>query len=267
MVESVNGGGQRLDRLLANPALKDVQFDEELRTFRIRGRVVPGLLKPLKNALWPTYKYDAANDAASKRFARKDDSIRRPSDGRKRGSRVHLQIETLTNYGTARIKKRSGRAGTVLIDGYTRKILQALKAYALRPVMSELSLCDPELGVATKADLICLDARNRITLVEVKTGYYASWDRACGLMRGPTKKPLSDSPRNQALIQLLFTKRMIERTYGTRVDRAVVLRVDPDGVTPYTLPSDIEASGNALAAYVGEKLRAKRAKGKGRARL
>lgn len=249
-------GGRRLDALLAHPDLDDIQFDEAVRTFRHRGRVVPGLLRPLKRALWPNYKYDKANDRSSRRFARADTSLRRPADGRKRGSRVHTQIETLTNYGTAAIKKRRG--GGVAIDEYTRKFLLALKAYKLRPVVSELGLWAPELNLATKADLICLDERNRIVLVETKTGYYASWDRACGRMRGPTVKPLSDSPRNQALVQLLFTKRMMERTYGTRVDRAYVIRVDPDGVTPYKLPPDIEASGDALAAFVSEGQRQKK---------
>lgn len=251
----VSDGVERLDALLAHPDLNDIQFDK--RSFRYRGRVVPGLLKPLKRMLWPGYDYDRANDRASRRFTKKDTSLRLPSDGRHRGERVHTQIEVLTNFGTEAVKKTK-KKGHAVIDEYTRKFLLALKCWNLRPVCSELSLYDPTVGIATKADLICLDDKNRTVLVETKTGYYASWDRACGRMRGPLAKPLSDSPRNQSLMQLLFTKRMIERTYGTRVDRAVVIRVDPDGVTPYKLPADVECSGDALAAYVSEGLRKRR---------
>jgi hypothetical protein len=247
-------GGERLDALLAQPELNDIQFDERSRAFRYRDRIVPGLLRPLKRTLWPGYNYDRANDRASRRFTRKDTSLRRPSDGRTRGSRVHLQLELLTNIGTSAIKKRGGRTA---IDEYTRKFLLALKCWKLRPVISELSLYDPRIGAATKADLFCLDEKNRIVLIEAKTGYYASWDRACGCMQGPLRKPLSDSPHNQSLMQLLFTKRMVEAC-GTRVDRAYVIRVDPDGVTPYKLPEDIERSGDALAAYVGEGMRKRR---------
>lgn len=251
-------GGQRLDALLAHPDLAHIQFDAAARTFRHRGRVVPGLLRPLKRTLWPTYKYDLANDRATKRYTKRDPTLRSAADGRKRGTRVHLQLEMLTNFGTAAIKKKKKHA----LDEYTRKFLLALRNYKLRPVVSELTLYDPALDIATKADLICLDAQNRIVLVETKTGYYASWDRACERMRGPAAHLLSDSPRNQALMQLLFTKRMIEQTYNTRVDRAYVIRVDPDGVTPYALPSNIKANGSALAAFVREGLRrTKRRKG------
>lgn len=246
------GGAERLDALLSNPDLDDIQFDKRTRSFRYRGRVVPGLLNPLKRALWPTYDYKAANTRSSRRFTKKDPSIRRMSDGKKRGSLVHKQIEKLTNFGTTAIKKK-GRA----LDEYTRKFLLAMSIWKLRPVISELSLYDSVTGAATKADLVCLDEHDRIVLIETKTGYYASWNRGCKLMRGPLCNPLSDSPCNQSLIQLLFTKKMME-SYGTRVDRALVVKIDPDGVTPYPLPRDIERSAPALSAYVGESLRKRR---------
>lgn len=245
-------GAARLDALLSHPDLEDIKFDKGSRSFRYRGRVVPGLLRPLKRALWPSYDYNVANTHTSRRFTKKDPSIRRPSDGRKRGGLVHKQIEKLTNVGTSAIKKK-GRA----LDEYTRKFLLAIRVWKLRPVISELALYDSSTGVATKADVLCLDEKNRVVLVETKTGYYASWNRGCKIMSGPLHKPLSDSPFNQSLIQLLFTKKMVE-AYGTRVDRAIVIKIDPDGVIMYPLPRDVELSGPMLSAYVGESLRKKR---------
>ena len=242
----MSDGAQRLEALLEHADREHITFDENSRAFRYRGRVVPGLLQPLKRALWPRYQYDGANDRASARFTPRDRTLRRPSDGRKRGSRVHKQIEHLTNYGTRALKRK--RRG---LDEYTKKILIALKIYKWRPVAAEVTLYDPTMKIATKADLLCIDDRGRLVLIENKTGYYASWRRACHEMSGPFSTPISDSPCNQSLMQLMFTKRMIEN-YGVRVDRAFTLRVDPDGVVPYPLSSDLEEDADVLAAHVAE---------------
>ncbi len=261
-------GPQRLDALMSHADRHDIEFVDNSNTsspsfFRHRGKRVPGLLAPLKRALWPQYDYDTANKGPARRFARRDPSLRRPSDGAKRGTRVHLQIETLTNYGTSAVKKKVGRAG---IDLYTMKFIAWLRHERLRPVVSELALYDADLGLATSADLLCLDSRDRVVLIETKTGYYSSWHRACKPMAGPRlPRCMSDSPCNQALMQLLFTKRMIE-SYGTRVDRAAVVRVTPDGVEPEQLDARVEARGNLIAAYVIESRHQQQSRRRGRAR-
>jgi hypothetical protein len=245
MAAPVVSGTARLEDLFERAAQDELEFDN--RTFRYRGRVVPGLLNPLRKALWPRYKYDAANDRAAARFTKRDRSLRQPSDGRRRGSRVHKQIEMLTNYGTSAVRRSRHR-----IDDYTRKFCVALAAWKWRPVRAELPLYDPDVDIATKADLLCVDAQDRVVLVEIKTGYYASWNRGCHEMSGPLQRAMSDSPCNQSLMQLLFTKRMVENAYATPVERAYVVRIDPDGVTPTRLPRELERDGPMLAAYVSE---------------
>lgn len=262
----VGTGPQRLDALLSHPDRRDVDFvdggENAPSFFRHRGKRVPGLLAPLKRALWPRYDYDTANRGTARRFARRDPTLRRPADGAKRGTRVHLQLETLTNYGTSAVRKKVGRAG---IDVYTKKFIAWLQHERLRPVVSELAVYDAALGIATSADLLCLDRCNRVVLIETKTGYYSSWHRSCVPMSGPRlSRPVSDSPCNQALMQLLFTKRMIEG-YGTRVDRAAVVRVTPDGVEPEKLDPRVEVCGDLIAAHVIESQQRQRRR-RGRAR-
>lgn len=241
---ATSDGARRLDALLAHPDRKDVEFVDKGRYsfFRYRGRRVSGLLSPLRRSLWPRYDYEVANSRATKRFSRRDPSLRRRSDGAERGTRVHVDIETFTNYGKEAIKKRG-------IDSYTLKFLLALHKWKLRPVVSELAVFDSTIGAATNADLLCLDRRNRVVLIETKTGYYASWDRACERMSGPLEDVLSDSPCSQALTQLMFTKRMVEN-YGTHVDSAFVVRVTPDGVYTEKLRAEIEERNDLAAAYV-----------------
>jgi hypothetical protein len=249
----MSGGTARLEDLLDLVDQDELEFDG--RTFRYKRRVVPGLLRPLRKALWPRYKYDAANDRASARFTKRDKSLRHPSDGRRRGSRVHKQIEMLTNYGASAVR-RSRHS----LDDYTRKFCVALAAWKWRPIRAEVPLYDPDIDTATKADLFCVDAKDRLVLVELKTGYYASWNRGCHEMSGPLRRPMSDSPCNQSLMQLLFTKRMAENAYATPIELAYVVHIDPDGVTPTRLPRELERDGPALAAHVSESRQKKKKK-------
>jgi hypothetical protein len=230
-----------------------VRFDDGVSAFRHEGRVVRGLTRVLKRVMWPRYKFDKANDAASRRFRKRDPLLHRASDGRARGSRVHMQIEAMTNTGGAQALKRRRER----IHPYTRKLLLAFKAWGWRPIVSELPLIDAANGIATAADLVCSAPGGRLVLVETKTGYYGTWERATGQMAGPLRGILSDSPRSQALLQLLMTKRMMQ-LHGARVDAAYVVRVDHDGVTPERIFASLDCRAEVVAAYVGEALRKKR---------
>lgn len=232
-----------------------VEFDAGVGAFRHNGRVVRGLTKVLKRTMWPRYKYAEANDAASRRFRKRDPMLRRARDGRARGSRVHMQIETLTNAGGAQALKRRRER----LHPYTAKLLLAFKAWGWTPIVAELPLVDADNRIGTAADLLCSAPGGRLVLVETKTGYYGTWERAAGQMEGPLNGVLSDSPRSQALLQLLMTKRMM-RLHGTRVDAAYVVRVDHDGVTPERIFTTLERRADVVAAYVGECLRTRQRK-------
>jgi hypothetical protein len=225
-----------------------VEFDADVGAFRHNGRVVRGLTRVLKRTMWPRYKFAEANDAAARRFRKRDPALRRARDGRARGTRVHTQIETLTNAGGAgALKRRRER-----LHPYTAKLLLAFKAWGWTPIVSELPLVDAANRIGTAADLLCSAPGGRLILVETKTGYYGTWERASGQMEGPLRGVLSDSPRSQALLQLLMTKRMVQ-LHGTRVDAAYVVRVDHDGVTPEKAFAALERRADVVAAYVGER--------------
>jgi len=249
------GGKESLARLLAHPDRERIQFDPRSRCFRYDGRVVTGLLRPLKKCFWPSYSWKKANTDSVRKFCRRDRSLRNQRDGLRRGSRVHVQIELLTNEGIEGLIRSQSHLNAsrkrVHLEPYTKKLLLALRRYKMRPMASEVCLYDNSLRIATKADLLCLDHQDRLVLIETKTGFLGSWNRASHPMQ--KMQGLSDSPRNQALTQLLFTKNMIEHTYGVPVDRAFVMRIDEDGVTPEALPSDYTRRSSAFRALVREK--------------
>lgn len=230
-------------------AAAGITFDG--RGFRVRGTRLPGLTKSLKQTLWSRYEYTPP----SAHFRRADSSIRRPSDGRARGTAVHRQLELMTNDGGAGALKKRHEVS----QPFTRKILLAMKGWKWRPVTSELPLADVNAGFATAADMICSapGRGGRLILVEVKNGYHGSWDSGKYPMEGPLRGLLSDSPRNQAHVQLLMTWHMLKQL-GVRVDGAYVVRAHPNGVDPEAVFPELQSRAGLVAAHVGERIRALR---------
>lgn len=239
---------QRVSQLRQALEASNIMFDATSRSFRHRGRPIRGLTPVLKKTLWPNYDYEKVNTRESRKFRKVDTSLRRATDGKKRGTRVHLQLELLTNSGVKGMKRKGQK-----LHEYTRKLLLAFKKWGWCPITSELPLMDPDTGVATAADLICSGRGGELILVETKTGYYGTWERARGQMSGPLQCVLSDSPRSQALVQCLATKRMIE-SHGCRVDQAYVVRVDQDGVVPERVFAELEKRSDIIAQYVASEL-------------
>ena len=246
---------RRVRKLQANLDAFGIRFDDNACAFRHNGRVVPGLLPSLRTTLWPKYKYKKVNDSSTRHFRKRDVSLRRTSDGRARGTRVHEQLEAMTNCGGTDALKRKHQK----INPFTTKILLAFRRWNWRPVASEIPLIDPETGIATAADLVCSGPGGKLILVEIKNGYYGSWERGGGQMDGPLRGVLSDAPRSQALVQLLMTRRMMEK-HGATVDAAYVVRADCDGITYEEAFPGLMRRAAAVSAYVGDRLRTLKAR-------
>ena len=214
--------------LLDHPKMKDIRFDSDFRAFRdTANRIVPGLTKKLKLAFWPNYEYTDAH----KRYAkRRNTGNRHPSDGMKRGKNVHKQLELLTNEGASALRVRKKVPHT-----YTRKAVMAMKLWKWRPRRAEVSVFDGDLQIATKADMLATGRHGQTILIEFKTGYDNYWERGSSGMHGPLHGHLSNSPKHQALMQTLFTREIMQRSYGVTIDESWVVHIHSDGVTPYKL--------------------------------
>lgn len=217
--------------LIERSGADGVDFDKEARSFRNRngGARPAGLVPKLKKAFWPDYRYTGTT--SHKRFRhKKRTDIRHPSEGMRRGSMVHKQLELLTNEGPGALRKR--RKG---LHAYTRKAVAGMKVWRWRPRRAELTLFDRVLNIATRADMLATGANGQLVLLEFKTGYDNYFECGSGAMRGPLQRHISNSPKHQALLQLFFTREMIERNYGVRVDESYVVHIHCDGVTPHKL--------------------------------
>ena len=217
--------------LIARSGADGVDFDKEARSFRNRngGGRPAGLIPKLKRAFWPNYQ--CAGTTSHKRFRRKKKTdIRHPSEGMRRGSAVHDQLELLTNGGPGALRRKQEA-----LHAYTRKAVAGMKVWKWRPRRAELTVFDRVLNIATRADMLATGAKGQLILLEFKTGYDNYFECGSGAMCGPLRQHISNSPKHQALLQLFFTRELIERNYGVRIDESYVVHIHCDGVTPHKL--------------------------------
>ena len=84
--------------------------------------------------------------------------------------------------------------------------------------------------IRTFIDVILQDKRGRHVVVEVKTGFHGYHDASSGMMRKQFSF-LTNSPRNQHLLQAAFSEQLYRRTcVNATVSGSLVLRINDGGV-------------------------------------
>lgn len=229
-------------RILEHTANDSITFSKEEGCFRLSGggggKVIRGLLPVLRRCFWPNYEYQRKHStyySTSTTSSGKSTGVRSRKQGLARGDLVHNQLEIFTNRGIEVLKDRFDG----VLHPFTEKVIEYLQIQDMRPMISELPVYDEGLGIATKSDLIALDGDGKLTVIEWKCGMDNYIHRGCTEMEGPLKGRFSDSPLNQAFVQLMFTTRMIERTFGVKISRSYVVQIENDAVSPYQIPESM----------------------------
>ena len=232
--------------------LQRVRFSKEEKCFKAPRngadpgeRCVRGLVPALRRAFWPDYEYIRPPVRG------KPTGVRGKRAGMIRGEVVHHQLELYVN---ARSEGRDGisavREHYDEVLPFTRKALLALEQWGIDPVIAEAVVYGEALDVATKADLIGIDRSGRLVLIEWKCGMDNHFERGAAAMKGPKIEAFSDCPKNQAFLQLLFTKALMEGTFDMPVTRAYVVRVHQEGVTSYQIPDALERERGMFLAHL-----------------
>lgn len=113
----------------------------------------------------------------------------------------------------------------------TRHIFAALFKMGLTPAMTQVSVhgMSKDVRIGTAADLVCVNEAMQPVIVEIKTGYSNQWDAHNGKMKAPLNT-LTNSPKNQHMLQVALTAELFYYTTGIKVADAFVLRVIASGV-------------------------------------
>lgn len=218
---------------------ENIYFDKSRKCFMLTENngsfKISGLKSYMQAIFFPDYEYEKKKGDASS-------GISNPFEGIERGEIVHEQLEDYFNLNTKDFVEKYPS-----LHFYTSKTIKSLKEWKLKPLCSEISIWNQ--NVATKLDGVCTDKLIRFILCEWKTGMDGYFLRGNSDMKGILKGLISNSPLNQALLQLLLTKVIIEREYNIIVHMQYVVHIHKDGVIPYEIPENVLQIKNQIYDY------------------
>lgn len=237
---------ERILNFLNHPNHDIIEFSRRQRCFRFKkkkNKKVKGLVPVLKRCFWKNYVYESSP------YKNLSTGVANKYEGMARGSRVHEQLECYVNsdMNMKEVKRRFGR-----VDPYFNKARLAMREWKWTPLIAELPIYDPGLGIATKTDMIGVDDKGKLILVEWKCGMDNYGKRGNAPMLGPLKTKFSNCPINQALVQLLFT-RLLLQNYGLYPEKSYVVQINSEGITPHALPKKMRDKQAKCYQYVANK--------------
>jgi len=168
------------------------------------GVAVRGITRPLKEVFYPHH-----------RVVRR----RRGNSSAAIGTRVHKEVEDLTNGNEVKRKHR-----------YTVQIEHYLAKNSLYPVASEAPILSFKGRYLTHADLICVfvrpvDGVKEIVVISLKTGYNNGIKNSKNFCRGDPCRRLPNSYATHHALQLACEVHTMRYEYHIAVSRAYILYV------------------------------------------
>ena len=172
--------------------------------------------------------------------------------GLRRGKAVDAQVSRLAK-GSEALRKRSKMLKL------TRLTFNALAFHRLVPVDAPRVVIDPERGIGTAIDLVCMRGDHELVLVELKTGFGGDRTQSAGTC---FQKPLvkaKDSHINRHFAQLAVTMHLFNREASTLAKlRAMgvdevsgcVLYVDSDVSEKFALPRWWQRRGERIVERI-----------------
>jgi hypothetical protein len=180
-----------------------------------------------------------------------------------RGTRADGSFDTFafteTEYETAaRCIPGLSRVTMSRLHPQSRMVIEVMDRHGYEAVQAQVPVGDLDIGLATACDSIW---RHRVLglliLVELKKCETYYYTHETGMMEAP----FEDQPNhtlNQHQLQLAFTKHLFEKTYNTRLDGAMVLRVHSKGVNHIPLVPWTTERMDAAVSRVSEYMHQRR---------
>jgi len=196
----------------------DCSFHKEIlaRTGRstrcLRGR---GITAVMKEKFFPDYVFRHAIGApVLDKTGRVGATTKRGrKGGMARGRQVDNEIQRWIQEGDVPLKNKKHK---VPFHGelhpFSRAFIALTERLRLTPVASQVVVRDERCNIATLVDAVFLNAKGRVVVVELKTGFEGYNDVSTGRMLAEFAH-LSNAPANQHKVQLAFTHAMFEMTF------------------------------------------------------
>lgn len=150
--------------------------------------------------------------------------------GKTLGKQVHQELSDYANMSDSEWTKKYPRPNM-----YSVKAIRALATWKLEPVSGEWAIYDEDIPYATAIDMVCVNSRGQLVIVEFKTGYEGTFELPSYVgarLRNPLGNlPGGDCPRNKAMLQITLTRITLMKKYGLRNPLPLVIRIHESGVT------------------------------------
>jgi hypothetical protein len=217
---------KQLEALQAHHKSQDIALVQTslLTGFAVEGKYMKGLVPLLKKAFRPPpppHGVQRCKDATCKGVSPEE-----------HGSIVDKELTLVVN------KYKGDVSRIANPDPCTTRLMAHLKEKHWTPLASQVAIYSEAHGFATAIDLVCATGTGEMIVVELKVTHH-DHKRSYELGRGVfLAKPLTGIPRswkNFHLLQLLAMKVCIERTYGVRPGKYVLLRVGSQSIWEYEL--------------------------------
>ena len=228
------------------------QLFEGARTCRRPKHVgMTGITKPLGKRFYPTFRFTGKdkNDVdALLRVKGAGNRVRKRKvghskrSGMARGSKVDSLVQKLVE-GTKCSKRvlcsPPGRDAQV--------VLHALKERGLTPVACQVPAWHPEWPLWTTIDIVCIDKRGCVVLVEQKSGYESWYLKSSGQMLG-CMADTPNSPMWQHQLQIMVAKELFRSTYPETAPKLItcVARLTSAGVHFYELEDRVATRSGVI---------------------
>lgn len=214
-----------------------------------------GIRDILRRVCYPTYRYEEALSQTAEQFPaqRVSTGLRFANHGASRGRDVHEQMAAYISKGREAWRKEYGYG----CSDYVERVYSFLMSRGLKPIASEFEDYFNGLKIASSIDIICEDTEYcGIAIIELKIGGENYFEKSNGPLLAPQPlKNLNNSPRNQALLQLLVYRAMITENYPyVRVTRCYVLQARTDNIVLFGLtPQFIDAQASLIASLASRR--------------
>lgn len=150
--------------------------------------------------------------------------------GKTLGTQVHGELSDYANMPEDEWLRKYTRPNV-----YTIKAIRALSIWKLEPLAGEWPIYDEDVPYSTSIDMVCVNGRGQVVLVEFKTGYEGTFEMpsyAGARLRTPLGRLKGgDCPRNKAMLQISLARATLMRKYALRNPLPLVVRIHARGVT------------------------------------
>lgn len=158
--------------------------------------------------------------------------------GAARGTEVDSEITSLVDHG--RIPTRLGPDGAPLppsLNEFTKRVLEKLYEENLKPFMTQVSVYDDALCLATRLDMVCIDMSidlrehsSNLVNVQLKTGFDKNYDRKGEFFHSPEAPNslltrIHQSYANLHQLQVTMEHTLLQTRYGRPMNRSIILLV------------------------------------------